>query len=155
MRTIERDVVGAVIFSKDGKIFHALKTPKSGGVYSDDCWHIPGGGVEERETKEAALVREVLEETGIDISSSKIEFIDEDSGESEKTLKGTGERVLCKMRFYNYKVTLDKNAEEIEVHLNDEFSSYRWSTLSELATLKLTPPSVGLFTRLGYLPASK
>lgn len=152
MRTIERDIVGAVIFSKDGKIFHAKKTPKGGGVYSDDCWHIPGGGIEEGESKEAALVREVREETGIDISSSPIEFLDEDFGESEKTLKVTGERVLCKMKFNNYKVTLDKNADEVHVTLNEEFASYRWSLPSELPNLRLTPPSVSLFTRLGYIP---
>ncbi|MBM3256724.1 MAG: NUDIX domain-containing protein [Candidatus Liptonbacteria bacterium] len=151
MRTIERDIVGAVIISKDGKVFLAKKTPKTGGIYSDDCWHVPGGGIEQGESKEVALVREVNEETGIDISSAKIEFIGEDRGESEKTLRESGERVLVKMHFYNYKASLSKNSEEIEVKLNAEFSESRWATIADLPNLKLTPPSVGLFTHLGYL----
>ncbi|MBI3114568.1 MAG: NUDIX hydrolase [Candidatus Harrisonbacteria bacterium] len=87
MRTIHRDIVGALIFSRDGKLLQALKDPKGGGVYPIECWHIPGGGVEEGETKEAALVREVREETGIDIAPYTIELLDDtNDGESEKTL---------------------------------------------------------------------
>ena len=35
-------------------------------------WDIPGGGIEPEETVEETLIREIKEETGIDISSSKI-----------------------------------------------------------------------------------
>lgn len=41
MREIERQIVSALIFSKDGKLFQGMKDPNKGGVYSD-CWHIPG-----------------------------------------------------------------------------------------------------------------
>lgn len=44
-----------------------MKDVNKGGVYTD-CWHIPGGGIEEGEDKNSALMREVKEETGIDIS---------------------------------------------------------------------------------------
>ncbi|MCR4328507.1 MAG: NUDIX hydrolase [Patescibacteria group bacterium] len=153
MRTIHRDIVGALIFSRDGKLLQALKNPKGGGVYSMDCWHIPGGGVEEGESREAAVAREVFEETGIDVSHYAIEFVsDTGEGESEKTLKSTGERVLCKMKFYDYKVVIDdKDASQIEVRLCDEFVTYQWSEVSALKNLKLTPPSVELFKKLGYI----
>lgn len=152
MKTIHRDIVSALIFSKDGKLFQGKKDPKSGGVYLD-CWHIPGGGVDEGEDMLAALKREILEETGIDISPYAIELIDDQgSGESETFWKETGERVLCKMRFYVYRVVIaDKNASEIAVSLDDDLAEFQWTDPSEFAMLKLTPPSILLFKRLGML----
>jgi len=42
MRTINRDIVSAVILSKDFKILLGKKDPSKGGVYASS-WHIPGG----------------------------------------------------------------------------------------------------------------
>lgn len=152
MRTIERDIVSALIFSKDGKLFQGMKAESKGGVYSD-CWHIPGGGIDEGENLTQALVREIKEETGIDISSYEIKSVDNlGRGESEKILKDTGEKVLCKMKFNVFKVFLnDKNSKDVEIFLNDDLVKYQWFDLSELKNLKLTPPSVALFQRLGYI----
>lgn len=152
MREIKRQIVSALIFSKDGKLFQGMKDPNKGGVYSD-CWHIPGGGIEEGENKKSALIREVQEETGIDISLYTIELVDDiGRGESEKTLKDSGEKVLCKMTFSVYKVVIsDKDADEIPISLNDDLIKYQWVNLTDLKTIKLTPPSIALFTRLGYL----
>jgi len=154
MRIINRDIVSALIFSKDGKLFQGKKDPSKGGVYSD-CWHIPGGGTEEGEDRVVALIREIREETGIDISLYQIELIDDKGqGESQKSMSD-GEKVLCKMKFYVYRVKIeDKNADEIRVDLSDDLVEYRWTNLSELSSLKLTPPSVELFSRLGYLTTS-
>jgi hypothetical protein len=35
MRKIKRDIVSALIFSKDGKIFQGMKAPEKRGVYYD------------------------------------------------------------------------------------------------------------------------
>lgn len=152
MRRIQREIVSALIFSKDGRLFQGMKDPKKGGVYAD-CWHIPGGGVDDGETKEQALIREIREETGIDLSSYTIELVDDKgSGESEKTLKDTGEKVIVEMKFNVYKCVIkDRDAEEIDVRLNDDLVKYQWIKLSDLKLLKLTPPSIQLFNRLGYL----
>lgn len=151
MQTIYRDIVSALIFSRDGKILIGKKNPKSGGVYSD-AWHIPGGGVDEGEDKLTALKREILEEVGIDIFSYKITLIDDtETGESEKTLKNTGEKVLCKMKFYVYKVEMDRDSNEIETKLSDDLVKIVWVSLKGLKDYKLTPPSITLFTKLGYL----
>ena len=152
MKKIKRDIVSAIIFSKDGKIFQGMKSPKQGGVYSN-CWHLPGGGVEKGEDKKTALIREIKEEAGIDISSYPIQLIDDSgNGQSEKILKDTREKVLCEMKFNVYKVTInDKSTDEIIVDLSDDLIKYRWADLSELKTTELTPPSVELFTKLGYL----
>lgn len=151
MREIRRDIVSALIFSKDGKLFQGMKDEKKGGVYCD-CWHIPGGGIEPGENKEEALKREVKEETGIDISPYSVDLVDDaGKGESKKTLP-TGETVLCKMYFYVYRIDInDKDSSEIGVSLNDDLVKYRWTDLDELANAKLTPPSTELFKKLGYL----
>lgn len=56
------------------------------------------------------------------------------------------------MKFYVYRVDIDdKNSAEIIVNLNDDLVKYRWTSLNELANIKLTPPSIELFKKLGYL----
>jgi len=151
MKTIRRDIVGALIYSVDGKILMGQKDPSKGGVYDGDCWHIPGGGIDEGETKEEALKREISEEVGIDISPYDIQlFDDEGEGESEKVLK-SGEVVMCKMKFFVYKIILDKKAEEVAVALQGDLVRHEWVDESDLKKKKLTPPSVELFSRLGLL----
>lgn len=150
METINREIVAALIFSKDGKLFQGMKDPNSGGVYLD-CWHIPGGGVDVGETKEQALIREIKEETGIDITPYKIELVDDlGGGEHETFWKPLNKIVLCKMKFNVYKVLIeDKLASEIEISLDDDLVKYEWTDIENLKHKKLTPPSVDLFKRLG------
>ena len=151
MRTITREIVAAVIYSRDGKLFQVRQAQKERNVYPG-LWGIVGGGIDKGETQRQALDREVIEEAGIDISQYPAELIDGSVGEAEKTLKDSGERVLCKMNFHTYKVIIsDKDADSIEITLNDEHTEYRWTTPPELRELELTPPSVELFTKLGYL----
>jgi 8-oxo-dGTP pyrophosphatase MutT (NUDIX family) len=109
-----------MIFSKDGKLFQGKKHPARGGVYPC-AWHLPGGGIEEGEDKIFALRREVLEETGIDISPYSIELVD------------------------------DKNADSIVIALNSDLVEYAWRDVADLKNTILTPPLQELFARLGYL----
>lgn len=152
LRRIKRDIVSALIFSKDDKLLLGKKDPKKGGVYSD-CWHIPGGGVDKEEDLVNALKREVLEEVGIDIAQYPLELVDNtDTGVSEKLLKDTNEKVVCEMFFNVYKVVVkDKSHCEIKVGIGDDLAEYRWAAIPELKFLRLTPPSIRLFAKLGYI----
>lgn len=150
MRTIDREIAAVMIFSKDGKLFQGFRDPNGGQIYPDS-WHIPGGGVDAGEELHDAAVREAMEETGIDISGAMIELVDDlGRGEGEKTLP-SGERVMTHMKFNVFKAQMDKNADEIPVNLSDEFIKYQWIDPVDLKNIKLTPPSIEMFKRLGYL----
>ena len=148
MRMINREIVSALIFSKDGKILMGKKDPAKGGVYAD-CWHLPGGGVDQGEDKISALIREVKEETNIDIAKLEIKLADDGGfGQSKKTLKENGEKVVCEMHFNVYKVKMLENAEEVRLTPTDDLVILRWFDKKELNTIKLALPSVKLFERI-------
>lgn len=153
MREIDREIVSAVIISKDNKIFMGRSGEHRGQVYSD-CWRIPGGGVDEGEDNITALKREMLEEAGIDIENHKIELITDDKyGHCEKILRKTNEKVLVHMHFYDYKVTIEnQNADEIELKpVDDEFDEIKWFSMEEIKSAKLSPPTIELFQMMGIL----
>ena len=149
MRTIERDIVGAFIFSSDNKVL--LGHNKKGGVYQNQLI-VPGGGIEEGESKLDAVKRETLEETGIDISGATIIEIDGVSvGESEKTLRDLGERVMVKMNFHDFKVQLGSQAQETEMRFEDDYAEARWYTPEELSKAEIGPATKATLEKLAFL----
>lgn len=150
MRIIHRTIVSVLIFSKDNKLLMGMKDPHKGGVYAD-CWHIPGGGIDEDKDELVALRRELIEEVGIDIHGQKIELVDDKgSGVSEKVL-ADGEKVSCEMSFHVYRVDLDRKADEMKISLDDDLVKTEWVELEKLTEYNLTPPSTKLFKKLGWL----
>lgn len=149
MRTIKRDIAGALLFSNDGHVLIGKNV--KGGVY-EDLWVVPGGGIDEGESKEDAVKREILEEVGIDISGAAIEPIElVQTGTAEKTLRDTGERVLVDMTFYNFKVTFDKPASAIEIKLEDDFDYAEWVPVDKLADRSYSPSVESLLRSLGLI----
>ena len=59
-----RIIVSTLIKCKDKYLF--IKQNKEGGAYQD-CLHIVGGGLEDNETLEEAIKREVMEEVHIEL----------------------------------------------------------------------------------------
>ncbi|MHC1716332.1 MAG: NUDIX hydrolase [Candidatus Dojkabacteria bacterium] len=146
MREINREIVSALICSSDGKLLMGKKNPDKGGVYSD-CWHIPGGGIDDGEAMRDALRREIYEEVGIKITSAKL--VDNlGKGVSEKVQKDAGEKVMCRMKFNVFKVQLDSISKKTLVTLNDDLVEFKWFKTDDLSNIKLTPPSIELFRRL-------
>jgi 8-oxo-dGTP pyrophosphatase MutT (NUDIX family) len=149
MKQNDRIIVAGVLISKDGKIL--MGKVRKGGVYPD-TWHLPGGGVEDGEDKETALTREIREEVGIDIKNNQRQLLsDSDTGEAVKTDKDTGEKLVINMKFYVYQVSLNQDSQDIAISLNDDIEEYMWVAKGDLKNHKLTPPSVRLFKKLGWL----
>lgn len=149
MRTIQRKIAGAFIFSSDGKLL--LGKSHKGGVYKDR-WIVPGGGIEEGETPEQAMAREIREEVGIDVSTGHVEHMESGAtGLSEKILRDSGERVMVEMIFYDYKVTLGQKAEDVHLTLDDDIAEAKWFTMSELNQIQMSKPTEDLLLRFGYI----
>jgi 8-oxo-dGTP pyrophosphatase MutT (NUDIX family) len=69
---VSKVVVGIV--ENKGHILIGKKAPTPGHRL-DGAWHIPGGRIQQEESEEQALIREIKEEAGIDIVVEK--FLDE------------------------------------------------------------------------------
>lgn len=152
LRIVSRDVVSALVISKDNKFLMGKTDPAAGGVYSG-CWVIPGGGVDAGESKLEALRREMLEETRLDIGPYEVRLVEDgDSGQSEKTLKGTGEQVMVHMNFFTYEIKIDKPAAEIPAKETPELVTLQWLSMKDLPKEKLAPPTVKLLKKLQYIP---
>ena len=149
MKTIKRDIVGAFIFSSDNKLL--LGQTISGGVY-ESSWVVPGGGIEDGESKLQAVIRETKEEVGIDISKAQVEEIaGVSTGQSEKTLRDSGERVLVDMNFFDFKVTLPTTSTETPTKPQDDLSKAQWFTREELTNIKLGTPTRKTLIKIGFL----
>ncbi len=60
--------VGALVTNDDGDLLLVRRARDPG----KGCWGLPGGFVDRNETIEAALTREVMEETNLQITSAKL-----------------------------------------------------------------------------------
>lgn len=74
--------IGVLIENKDSNkilLGHRVVSAKdTGGIYEPDSWTLPGGKQEYDETTVDAGIREVKEETNLDISSLELFFVSDD-----------------------------------------------------------------------------
>lgn len=135
MKTIERDVVGAFVFSSDDCLL--LGKSISGGVYQD-TWLVPGGGINDGETKVEAVIRELQEETGLLVGDNSVQPMEgQHKGESEKTVRDTNEKVKVIMTFWDFRIDLDQPHNQVEVSASDDLKEIRWFEVHDLARLAL------------------
>jgi phosphoglycolate phosphatase-like HAD superfamily hydrolase/ADP-ribose pyrophosphatase YjhB (NUDIX family) len=118
--------VGALIFNGAGEVL-MIRTHKW-----SNKWGIPGGKIKWGETSEAALRREILEETGLKISGIKFVIV-QDCIHSKEFYRDAHFVLL------NY--TCRCVAKNPRVTLNDEGREFRWVKLAETKRLKLNKPT--------------
>ena len=116
--------VGALIADPEGRVL-VVKTHKWGDRYG-----IPGGKIEEGETMEAAVHREVKEETGLTVFDVRFALVQDciDSPEFYKP---------AHMILLNFTCRTAGGL----VALNDEAQSHRWVTPEEAMALDLNTPT--------------
>ena len=97
--TVSRPSARGIII-KDGKLamIHSIKY---------DYYKFPGGGIEKNEQKENALIREVLEETGLDVIPQTIK----EYGMVHRIKKGDYEDVFIQDNYY-YLCDVEDNVHE-------------------------------------------
>lgn len=116
--------VGALIFDAEDR-FLLVKTHKWGDRYG-----IPGGKIEDGETMVEAVVREVKEETGLDVWDVRFELAQDciHSSEFYKPIH---------MVLLNFTARSEGGA----VLLNDEAQDFAWVTAREAFAMDLNTPT--------------
>jgi len=118
--------VGALIFNGAGEVL-MIRTHKWSNL-----WGIPGGKIKWGETSEAALRREILEETGLKISGIRFALV-QDCIHSKEFYRDAHFVLL------NY--TCRCAGKNPRVRLNDEGREFRWIKISDAKKLKLNKPT--------------
>lgn len=136
-----RIIVSAIIENSKGEILIGKK-PQGRGVYLD-CWHLPGGGLDKGETLGQGLIREIREETGLEIAN--IEPISFSDGVAKKHKDGKVEDVY--MIFHDFKCA----AKTDNFKISDDLIELKWVAKQEIKNHNLTPPSQKLFKYLGWI----
>ena len=112
--------VRGIIKNSDDEILIVKRHPKS--RTDPEMWELPGGKVESGEFFTDALVREIKEETNLDVS--------------------VGDFCEAIQNDYSHKRTVQimmylENIEG-EVKISDEHTDWKWATLEEIKTLNIS-----------------
>ncbi len=108
-----RPIVGAFIFNEKEELF-LMKSPKR-----HDKYVCPGGGVDLGESLEDAVIREIKEETNIDIKDIEFLGVDEDVNLGNDVYTKKESHLI----FFDYRAVVKKNNKII---LNEEAADYKW-----------------------------
>jgi len=125
--------VGALIFDDAERVL-MIRTHKW-----SNHWGIPGGKTEFGETSEAALRREIREETSLEITDIRFVLV-QDCIHSREFYRDAHFVLL------NYTCRCQGPA---EVRLNDEALEFRWATSAEAMAMRLNEPTRVLLEKCG------
>jgi len=124
--------VGAVVTDGQGRLLMIQRGHDPGA----GLWSIPGGRVEPGETDAQALVRELLEETNLQVTVGKL------VGSVQRP--GLGGTVID---IRDYAVTVTGGT----LRAGDDAADARWVTAAELARLEVTEGLIEALTEWGVL----
>lgn len=121
-------VVAAIIENRDGQVLIAERPPdKNWAGY----WEFPGGKIEAGESREAALIRELREELGLDLADVPFSHY----------YHGTrGEEIS--IDFYHCRPTRDLHPQSLEGQ------RWRWVARAELGDYRFPEPNTAVLKKL-------
>ena len=130
MRIIKKivHVVGAIIENENREILCALRGPE---MTLPNYWEFPGGKIEEGESKEEALIREIDEELGCQIEV--LQHVDDTTYEYEKVI----------VRLETYLSRIISGTPKISEH-----AEIKWVPRTELNTLNWAPADIPAIEKL-------
>lgn len=111
----------AIIVNRDNQ-FLLLRRSNDPDIWQPNKWALVGGGVEDGETPEEAVKREIKEETGLDINNFKQKFTIQRNPDSIEHI------FIAKY-----------DGDPFEINLNFEHSTYGWYSPEELVYLNRVP----------------
>lgn len=115
--------VTAFIYTESGKIL-VQKRSNNKKMYNN-CWSTTGGHVLAGETNEQALIREINEELGVNVSNSDIKYV-----LTYKSSKTKGK--VINNKFMNiYLVKISDNIDKFNIQ-NEELSDVKYISIEEL-----------------------
>ncbi|MBS0604931.1 MAG: NUDIX hydrolase [Verrucomicrobia bacterium] len=109
----------------DGKVLFLLRSPEKP---QGNTWCVPGGKLEKGETPTMAIVREVKEETGIDIYNQSLVYC------REVYVRFPGRDLTLHI----FRCHLNEMPEYLDI-APDEHSTYRWVTIDQALLMPLIP----------------
>ncbi|ARD48332.1 DNA mismatch repair protein MutT [Sporosarcina sp. P37] len=121
-------VVGAVIENKQGEVLAALRSPV---MTLPNYWEFPGGKIEEGETRQEALQREIQEELGCRIQVG--EAVEDTTYEYEKVI----------VRLETFMAAIVEGTPAAAEH-----AELRWVARDQLAALDWAPADIPAIEKL-------
>ena len=119
---ITKENIACLLINPEKKFLLIQRAPKDDSL--PGFWELPSGGIDEGENMETSVIREVKEESGIDISNEGLKLVD---SESYSFTKENGD--IKNVTETTYLVSLKNTPEVI---LSDEHVNYQWVSLLEL-----------------------
>lgn len=111
---IERKFANAIIFNR-GKILMVKKCHDNSYISGE--WHFPGGKANEGESYKQCLIREVREETGLEVNILGLTYtFKEEETTPKNIINWIGETYVCFQKNNTHKVRLDTK----------ELTDYKW-----------------------------
>jgi nucleoside triphosphatase len=137
-----RLIVVPIIRRPDGR-YLLIKMSPHRGVFPGQ-WGLPGGGVEDGETIEDALRREVREELRIELRTAELITF---KAETLEKLLPSGERKAMYMVFLVFCCT----TEDVDPVLNEEFDAFASAAPGDLASYDLNVATVATLRQIGIM----
>ena len=125
-------LTAAMLVENEGKILLGLRNK----VNAQDHWVIPGGGVEYGETTEEAAIRELKEETNLDVEDVK--------------LIGAKEIIANNPDYHSIIFFYQGKAKHFDIKAQEDLAEVKFFTMDEIKNLTIVDSVKWCLEKAGY-----